>query len=79
MFQLRGSVSAWQEALTGGKGTYRVKRLASIHTALQPSMSFFNLVQTQMFPQTLRTGFATDSEVSFGQAELMAHPITLCV
>lgn len=35
---------------------------------------FFNLVQTQLFPQTLRTEFAMDSEVSFVKPELMAHP-----
>ena len=35
---------------------------------------FFNLIQTQLFPQTLRTEFAMDSEVSFEKPELMAHP-----
>lgn len=41
-------------------------------------LSFFNLIQTQLFPQTLRTEFAMDSEVSFEKPELHGTPQRAC-
>lgn len=56
------------------KGNIQIQEIGLHSYSGVAILLFFNLIQTQLFPQTLRTEFAMDSEVNFAKPELMAHP-----